>query len=187
MTPSSHKRESDDDHVDDADDGDALRGATDACDDVDSQADLDEFAKAAIHALRSRDHKRAKHAVDKRKSVVAASSPAGIARPVKPAPVKHARKVKHEGMVTREVGDGSTPVRVKRDPVTVTTTSPMPRPAPNMDAPPSNYNKGRIYWKCVTKKFRVIRQFPIYKTERVVSWKATHDCRTHSAHFCALY
>ena len=48
--------------------------------------------------------------------------------------------------------------------------APMPKPPTGCEAPPSNYNGGRIYYKTNIKAFRVIRKFPIFGTEKKVKW-----------------
>ena len=39
-----------------------------------------------------------------------------------------------------------------------------------IEAPPSDYKGGRVYWNINRKSFRVIRKMPMYKTEKSIKW-----------------
>ena len=179
--------------VDDEAEADNAADSDDDGDAVDSQADLDEYAKAAINAIRVRDKAKANKAAAKVKATRAAlaakqeSSLALGEKPTKltlgvkveapsrppamkttPASSCHAMKTTPVPKVKNENRSDRPP---KQEPIVVTKDSKVPVPSGDgQDAPPSIYKNGRIYFKVNKMAFRIIRKFPVYRTERKLRW-----------------
>ena len=145
---------------------DSAPPAVATADDDGSDADLDDFAKAAIVALRNRDRVKTETAKASKKAATAAA----LGTAAKATPNVTVVKKASVAVVKKERRKGRPPSRLSAA-VAISGGTKMPVGKTGEKMAPCSYKTGRIYWSFNQMCFRVIRQVPHYKTELKVKWK----------------
>ncbi len=146
--------------------------------------DLDDFSKAAIASLSKRDKKKRQEAAQKKRDktkseaaaalVTAAAAHPKAMKAMKAAKVEPKAKAKAKAKATKAAPATKLkkkPAAAKPEPVDMSKkNAPMPKPQKGSEAPPSNYNGGRIYYKNNIRAFRATKKYPIFGSEKKVRW-----------------
>ena len=146
-------------------------------------SNLNEYATAAINALRSRDDDKKQLAKDQRQAnraavANAAQTPAGEsdgmhddARLTSSSSTRMTKGGKPNVGKNRGNKRSAAHARKAAPKEYIIATRDMPKPpAVGTDLPARDYKGGRIYWKGKARMFRIIRARGVYNTERQVKW-----------------